>query len=102
MAATPGKFDTDPLYRAAQLGLDVEHFITHNRVGQYLVERAHQDRIEALEALATADPSDAKGIQALQIQAKIPDLFRQWLDEAIASGVAAEETILAEEAAEKF
>lgn len=102
MATKPGKFDNDPLYRAAQLGLDVEHFITHNRVGQYLVERAHQDRIEALEALAKADPHNAPEIYALQIKARTPDLFLQWLNEAVAKGVAAEETILAEEAADKF
>lgn len=102
MANKPGKFDDDPLYRKAQLGLDAEHFITHDRVGQHLVERAHKDRIDALEALALADPLKSDTIRDLQNKARIPDLFLQWLNDAIAAGVAAEETILAEEAAEKF
>ena len=97
MVDLAGKYQNDPTMRAVSLGLDVEHFIAHDKVGQYLIDRAHQCRIEALEALVLADPNDPANITALQWKAKTPDLFLQWLDEAVGEGRAAEEIIQREE-----
>lgn len=92
------KYENDPLMRAVSLGVEVQHFIDFDPVGKHLIERAHQDRINALEALATTEPSDVQGITALQWQAKIPDLFLSWLDQTLSAASAAEETIRLEEA----
>ena len=102
MSDTAGIYANDPNLRAVQLGLDVQHFITHNKVGMYLIERAHQDRAAALEALAEVDPLDSARVRELQWRARTPELFLGWLDEAIAGGEAAEETIVTEEAAERY
>lgn len=88
---------SDPLVRKVQLSLDTTHFIYNDNVGRYLVDRAHRDRIEALEQLAVANPNDSEAIIRLQWQVKIPDLFLGWLDEAIAEGMAAEEIISLED-----
>lgn len=97
MTDTAAIYASDPAMRAVSLGLDTEHFITQSKVGKYLVERAHNCRINALEQLAVAPSTQSEVILALQWEAKIPDLFLQWLDEAIAMGTSAEESIRAEE-----
>lgn len=93
MVDIAGKYENDPQMRAVSLGLDAQHFITHEKIGVYLVERAHKDRIDALEELATTNPTDSIKIIGLQMKARIPDLFLAWLDEAIANGIAEEEMI---------
>ncbi len=97
-----GIYASDPLMRAVQLSIDTEHFITHDKIGQYLVERAHECRIIALESLAEVDPEQTEAVRKLQNDAKIPALFLRWLDEAIANGEAAETTIKLEEANERY
>ncbi len=87
------EFKNDPGVRVVSIGLATEHFVTRNEVGTYLVEKAHQDRAQALENLAVADPADVLGIRKLQNDAKIPELFLTWLDEAVANGLNAERAI---------
>lgn len=93
MTDVANQYAADPQMRAVALGLDAANFIEHTSLGKHLVERAHECRIRALEALADVDPDDAKTIRKLQNDARIPDLFLQWLDEAIANGIAEEENI---------
>ncbi len=90
-------YANDPAMRTVSLGLDVQHFISQDKVGLYLLERAHQDRIDALEELVKVDPTDQTAITALQWKAKIPDMFVTWIAEAIALGEAAETTIAVED-----
>lgn len=101
MTDTASIYANDPQMRAVALGLDAAHFIEHAPLGKHLVERAHQHRIEALEQLANVDPADSRTIRELQYQAKIPDLFLQWLDQAIADGIAEEENIALQEQYDK-
>lgn len=101
MTDTAAVYANDPQMRAVNLGIDTLYFIENDKVGQYLVERAHQCRINALEQLAVANPNDADTVRRLQWEAKIPDLFLTWLDEGIANGNAAEETIRMEECFEQ-
>ena len=98
MVDIAGKYENDPNMRAVSRGLDAEHFVTHDKIGQYLIERAHQCRVAALEELVMVNPTNHGQITQLQWKARIPDMFLQWLDEAIAEGKAAEEIILQEEA----
>jgi hypothetical protein len=99
MTDTAGVYASDPMMQQVQLGVNVEHFITQDPVGRYLVERAKQSREAALERLASVDPTNARSISALQYEAKIPELFLHWLDEALANAEAAEEQIRAEDLA---
>lgn len=101
MTDLAGVYANDPLMQQVQLRVDTEHFITHDKVGLYLVDRAHECRIAALEALADVEPTDVLKITKFQNDARIPLLFLQWLDEAIANGEAAETTISLEES-EKY
>jgi len=99
MVDLAGKYANDPAMRAVSLGLDAEHFVTHDRMGQYLIERAHECRVAALEELVSVNPTNHGQITQLQWKARIPDMLLQWLDDAIAEGKAAEEIILQEESA---
>jgi len=99
MTDTAGIYANDPLMRTVALSIDVEHFLTHDKVGAYLMNRALESRADALEELATADPSNAEAIRELQWKARIPDLFQAWLQEAKAAGLSAEEAIQLEEQA---
>lgn len=93
MTDVANQYAADPQMRAVALGLDAANFIEHTSLGKHLVDRAHQCRIQALEELANVDPNDSKTIRDLQNNARIPDLFLQWLDEAISNGIAEEENI---------
>jgi hypothetical protein len=93
MTDTANIYAADPQMKAVALGLDAQHFIEHTSLGRHLIDRAHACRVEALEGLATVNPADLMAIRTLQNKALIPDLFLQWLDEAIADGIATEETI---------
>ena len=93
MTDTANIYAADPQMKAVALGLDAQHFIEHTSLGQHLVDRAHACRVEALEGLAVVSVTDMQAIRELQNRALIPDLFLRWLDEAIADGIATEETI---------
>ena len=97
MTDIAGVYANDPLMRAVALSVDVNHFINQDKVGMYLMSRALESRVQALEALATADPTNTESIRELQWKARIPDLFQEWLQEAMAAGTSAEETIQLEE-----
>jgi hypothetical protein len=97
MSSKNTPFADDPQMQKVRLGLRTENFVTEDPVGINLVERAHVLRIEALEGLAKADPTDTETIRRLQMSAMIPELLLSWLDEAISEGVNAEESIRAED-----
>jgi len=92
-----GEYPNDPDMKQVQLGLDVMHFTTYDKVGIYLIERAHQDRVAALEDLVNVDPNDTAEVRRLQWQAKIPEMFLAWLEQAIDAAVNAEIKIAEEE-----
>lgn len=97
MTDIAGVYANDPLMRAVSLSVDVTHFLTQDKVGLYLMEKALESRVQALEELAQADPTNADLIRELQWKARIPDLFQEWLQESLAAGTSAEETIQLEE-----
>lgn len=58
-------------------------------VGQYLMHRADEERMDAMAKLAVHDARDAEGIQALQNEIWRADKFKEWLLEAVNVGEAA-------------
>lgn len=99
MTDIAGIYASDPLMRAVSLSVEVTHFITQDKVGRYLMDRALECRVQALEELAMADPTNPDTIRELQWKARVPDLFQEWLQEAMAAGTSAEEMIQLEEQA---
>ena len=99
MTDTAGVYATDPLMQRVQLGVNIDHFIKHEPIGRYLIEKAKLCRTDALERLAVTDPEDSSAVRKLQWEAKIPDLLLEWLEVALSEAEAAEEQIRFEDVA---
>lgn len=85
------ELDQDALRRVA-LGMDIEHFL-QGPVGLYIVGRAEQQRAEALDKLAEADPEDPKAIRSIQNQIAIIDSIQQWIADALTDAEQAEKQL---------
>lgn len=96
MTNTPGENGAseppalDPKWETAVFGREVTAFIETDRIGQYLIDRAQADLAEAQAKLLEVDPSDAKVIALLQLDARVAQRVRGWLAEAIQNGKDAE------------
>lgn len=86
----------DPKWETAVFGREVTSFIEQDRIGQYLIDQARQDLEAAQVQLLEVDPSDAKKIAALQLDARVANRVRGWLAQAIQNGKDAEILIQAE------
>ena len=62
-------------------------------IGQYLLEKARRESLEAAEKLKTADPEDPKAIRSLQHQARVADSILTWLSDSINEGQGALEAL---------
>lgn len=80
------------LLRMVALSEQVNSFLGTG-VGKYLVERAAQEREDALEQLAQVDAADANRIRELQQTVKRSDSIANWLAEAYDQGLAAEDIL---------
>lgn len=81
--------DLGELYATVEFGLDVEQFI-RSPIGQYLLRKAGEERIDALADLVEVSPADSEQIRALQSTIKRSDSLLFWLNDAIQSGKNAE------------
>jgi hypothetical protein len=77
------------LFKTVELGLDVQQFL-RSPVGQYLMQKADDERADALADLVDAAPEDAATIRALQSTIKRADSIQFWLTEAVQAGINAE------------
>ena len=75
--------------RSAAFGIEVAAF-THTLIGQYLLERASQQRAQALEQLAVVTASDFEAVRELQSAVRRSDSFQAWLEDAVMAGENAE------------
>jgi hypothetical protein len=76
----------DPKVAQAVFGREVEIFIDEHPVAKYVIDRAREDLEKAHIALVEIDPTDAPGIAALQLDARVASRVRGWLGEAIEQG----------------
>lgn len=83
----------DPKWETAVFGREVAEFVEHDRIGQYIIDQAQADLAEAQSKLLEVDPTDAKAIAALQLDARVAQRVRTWLAEAIQNGRDAETLI---------
>lgn len=79
----------------ATRGMDAEQFM-ESTLGRYITQRADQEVEEAVAALKSADPEDAKTIRALQTQIAVAERFRGWFSDLYTQGRNAEEVLRAE------
>lgn len=78
--------DDPDLLETAVFGREVEQFIEHDRIGQYLKDKALADLTAAHDALVQVDPTDYRKIAALQLEARVAERVRGWLSDAIEAG----------------
>jgi hypothetical protein len=81
------------LYSAVGLGIDAVAFLKTD-IGRYLLNKAEEDRTDALADLVDVDPSNTEQIRALQSIIKRADSFQFWISEAIEAGKNAEATLI--------
>jgi hypothetical protein len=97
MTDVAGAYANDPELQKVSLGIDAVYFLEHDKVGRYLYARALNDRAEALEALGEIPAHDQNKILELQWKARVPNLFLEWLSQAITEGRTQEELIAQQE-----
>jgi hypothetical protein len=77
------------LLKTVELGLDVAQFL-RSPVGQYLMQKADDERADALADLVDVSPRDPEAIRALQSTIKRADSIQFWLKDAVQAGINAE------------
>lgn len=76
------------LLEDAALGEELESFWS-SAIGKHLRQRAEAVYIAALEELKECDPTDHKKISRLQGEVWRAEKFGEWINEGIATGLAA-------------
>ncbi len=84
--------DARELFTAVEMGLDAQAFL-ESRLGKYLVQRAEDERDEAMDELKGADSDSPKLIRSLQNRIWRAEQFQYWIAELIQSGNLAEEQL---------
>jgi hypothetical protein len=81
--------DLGEMYATVEFGLDVDQFLK-SPIGQYLLRKAAEERIDALADLVEVSPADPEQVRALQSVIKRADSLLYWLNDAIQAGRNAE------------
>ena len=84
--------ENEELLDRAAFGKQVELF-WGSRVGMYLQERARACYSDAIQALKSVDPTDAKAVARAQIEVWKAESFEGWLSEAVLDGLKALEIL---------
>jgi hypothetical protein len=82
----------DPTVRSAVLGRQVEDFLESD-IGKYLVQRAEEEGLEALEELKRVSWWRHNRIKWLQNRVWTTDNFQKWLGQAYSEGLMALQNI---------
>ena len=84
--------EAEAMSATVRLGIAAEDF-AKSALGQFVAERAEQERAHALEQLAQADPFNAHTIAKLQNRVRAVEAAMRWLGEAIIAGRQAAERL---------
>ena len=79
-----------------KFGFKAEDFIA-SELGRYLEARAQLEVEQSHLDLETVDPDDAKQVRAIQQKIAVAKQWRQWIEEAVADGVQAQQEAAAED-----
>lgn len=88
--------DNQELLERAGFGKEVELF-WGSGVGQYLRNRAQECYSEAIQNLKSVDPTNAAAVMKAQNEARVAEMFEQWLSQAVLDGLKALELLEGEE-----
>jgi len=91
--------DNQELFERAGFGKEVELF-WGSGVGQYLRNRAQECYSEAIQSLKSVDPTDTRAVMKAQNEARVAEMFEQWLSQAVLDGIKALELLEGEESDE--
>jgi hypothetical protein len=84
--------DNQELLERAGFGKEVELF-WGSGIGQYLRNRAQECYSEAIESLKTVDATDTRAVMKAQNEARVAEMFEQWLSQAVLDGLKALELL---------
>ena len=84
--------ERDLLFAEINLGKQIKEFWS-SPVGRYLKGRAIKSREEAFESWMSVNPEDKETIMELQFRARLPELFMQWIEQALNQAKHAEDTL---------
>jgi len=76
------------LFERAAFGKQVDAFMGSD-VGKYVMERAQQQRKDAIAEFAQVDATDTSAVQAIQNKLKVAEMVVQWLRDAVMDGLKA-------------
>ena len=91
--------DNQELFDRAGFGKEVELF-WGSSIGQYLRNRAQECYSEAIQSLKSVDPTDTRAVMKAQNEARVAEMFEQWLSQAVLDGLKALELLEGEESDE--
>jgi hypothetical protein len=91
--------DNLELLERAGFGKEVELF-WGSGIGQYLRNRAQECYSEAIQNLKEVDPTDYRAVIKAQNDARVAEMFEQWLSQAVLDGLKALELLEGEESDE--
>lgn len=84
--------DNQELLERAGFGKEVELF-WGSGIGQYLRNRAQECYSEAIQTLKSVDPTDYRAVIKAQNDARVAEMFEQWLSQAVLDGLKALELL---------
>lgn len=80
--------EREELLEQGVFGKEVEAFLASN-VGRYIVHRANEQAVSAMDKLKACDPEDAKTIRAIQNEIRVAEQILDWLTGAVKQGLQA-------------
>ena len=80
------------LLQGIKLGDSAEKLVD-SPIGKFLIERAQEDALDAMNTLKTISPIETENIRALQNRIQCAENFETWLMEAIQIGNMSQEQI---------
>ena len=80
------------LLQGIKLGDSAEKLVD-SPIGKFLIERAQEDALDAMNTLKTISPIETEHIRALQNRIQCAENFETWLMEAIQIGHMSQEQI---------
>lgn len=83
---------SEDLQRNAIFGQEVQDFLL-SPIGRYLAGRAQEEAEEALQLLRRVAPWRTRRVRQLQNQVQVAEWFQQWLGNAVADGLNAQQIL---------
>jgi hypothetical protein len=84
---------TKDFLRDIEISLDVQQFFS-GAAGQAIMEKADAHLRSSFDKWKNSDPADERGQAALQLEVRVIERLRNWLQEIISQGDQAESYIL--------